>query len=382
MKSRVRSHEPAPAGSKQGAGVKQSKTLKELACLVDGEVSGDGNIVITGVAGIDNAKQGEITFIANPKYAAWISNTRASAIILSPDIKAHDGLSAAEQAGKNFLYVKNPYLAFAKILAVFNPSPIPYIGIHPHAHIHHTAEIGSDISIYPHVYIDKDANIGDRVTLYPGVYIGRDASIGDDTVLYSNVSVREGCFIGKRVIIHCNSVVGSDGFGFAKDGVRYHKIPQTGIVKIGDDVEIGACVAIDRATFGQTAIGRGSKIDNLVQIAHNVEIGEDSVIVAQVGIAGSTKIGNRVTLAGQVGVADHMEIGDDVIIGSQSGVTHDIPSKQVFSGMPAIPHREWLKSANIFAKLPDIRKMLLELEKRVEELEEGRKPEDRSQKSE
>ncbi|MBI5874264.1 MAG: UDP-3-O-(3-hydroxymyristoyl)glucosamine N-acyltransferase [Deltaproteobacteria bacterium] len=345
----------------------QNKTLKELARFVGGDIAGDENIAISDVAGIDNAGEGDITFIANPKYIAMIANAKASAFIVSPDVKA--------QAGKNFLYVKNPYLAFAKILALFNPPPLPYNGIHPDAYIHPTAKIGSSVSIYPHVFIGEDAVIGDRVSLYPGVFVGRGASIGDDTILYSNVSVRERCHIAKRVIIHCNSVVGSDGFGFAKDGAKYHKIPQVGIVRIEDDVEIGACVTIDRATLGETVVGRGTKIDNLVQIAHNVTIGEDCVIVAQAGIAGSTKIGSRVTLAGQVGVVGHIEIGDDVIIGSQSGVAQDITSKGVFSGSPAIPHRDWLKAQNIFAKLPEMRKMLLELEKRVKELEEGQKSE-------
>lgn len=344
------------------SGAMQNKTLKELAVLVGGDIAGDENTAISKVAGIDNAGQGDITFIANPKYIAMISSAKASAFIVSPDVKA--------QAGKNFLYVKNPYLAFAKLLALFNPLPLPYKGIHPDAYIHRTAAIGSSVSIYPHVFIDEDAVIGDRVALYPGVFIGRGAKVGDDTVLYSNVSVREGCSIGRRVIIHCNSVVGSDGFGFAKDGQKYHKIPQVGIVRIEDDVEIGACVTIDRATLGETVVGRGTKIDNLVQIAHNVTIGQDCIVVAQAGIAGSTKIGNRVTLAGQVGVVGHIEIGDDVIIGSQSGVAHDITSKGVFSGSPAIPHREWLKAQNIFAKLPEMRKTLLELEKRVKELED------------
>ena len=362
MKSRIRSQE---------SGVIQSKTLKELAGLVDGEVSGDGNIVITGVAGIDNAKDGEITFIANTKYAAGISNTKASAIIISPDVKVQGGLSAAAQAGKNFLYVKNPYLVFAKVLTIFNPPAVPPAGIHPESYVHQTASIGSSVSIYPHVYIAEDAVIGDKVVLYPGVFIGKGVSIGDETIVYSNVSVREGCSIGKRVMIHCNAVVGSDGFGFAKDGARYHKIPQCGIVRIEDDVEIGACVTIDRATLGETIIKRGTKIDNLVHIAHNVSIGEDSVVLAHVGIAGSTKVGNRVTLAGQVGVKDHIEIGDDAIIGSQSGAAQDIPAKGVFTGTPAIPHREWLKAQNIFAKLPEMRKMLMELEKRVKEIEEA-----------
>lgn len=337
------------------------KTLKELAQIVGGEIAGDESVVIGKAAEIEDAGEGDIAFIANPKYIDRISTTKASAIIASPDIKV---------PGKNFLYVKNPYLAFAKVLAIFKPSTTSYKGIHPGAHIHQTAVIGSSVSLYPHVYIEQDAKIGDRVALYPGVYIGKGAQVGDDTILYSNVSVREGCFIGKRVIIHCSSVIGSDGFGYAKDGTRYHKIPQVGIVRVEDDVEIGACVTIDRATLGETVIGRGTKIDNLVQIAHNVAIGEDSIIVAQVGISGSTKIGKRVTLAGQVGVVGHIEIADDVMIGAQSGVTNNVASKDVLSGTPAIPHKEWLKAATIFAKLPEMRKMLMELEKRVKELEE------------
>lgn len=361
------------------------RTLLELAAFVEGEVSGDENAVITGIASIENAKKGDITFIGSPKYIPLLSGTKASAIIASPDItpRAKDlGVAAKPAEAKNFLYVKNPYLAFAKILALFNPPQELYKGVHPKAHIHNTAEIGSSVSIYPHVFVEQGVKIGDRVTLYPGVYIGKGARVGDDTIIYSNVSVREGCLVGKRVIIHCNAVIGSDGFGFAKDGTKYHKIPQCGVVRIEDDVEIGACVTIDRATLGETTIGRGTKIDNLVQIAHNVTIGEDSIIVAQAGIAGSTKIGNRATLAGQVGVVGHIEIADDVIIGSQSGVAQDILSKGVFSGSPAIPHREWLKAQNIFAKLPEMRKMLLELEKRVEELEKPSASGGRSQKSE
>ncbi|OGP11301.1 MAG: UDP-3-O-(3-hydroxymyristoyl)glucosamine N-acyltransferase [Deltaproteobacteria bacterium GWC2_42_51] len=345
------------------------KALGELAKLAGGDVAGDRGVIISGLAGIDVAEEGDITFIANPKYIAQIQTTKASAIIISPDIKSPEGMSAAAQAGKNFLYAKNPYLAFAKVLELFYPPAKPYNDIHPDARIHQTAVIGESVSIYPNVFVDEGAKIGSRVVLYPGVYIGNNAEVGDDTVLYSNVSVREGCLIRKRVIIHCNSVIGSDGFGYAKDGTKYYKIPQKGIVRIEDDVEIGACVTIDRATLGETVIGRGTKIDNLVQIAHNVTIGDDSIIVAQVGIAGSAKIGKRVTLAGQVGVNGHIEIGDDVMIGAQSGVTSDVKSQQIYSGMPAIPHKEWLKAQTIFAKLPEMRKTLMELEKRVKELE-------------
>lgn len=333
------------------------KSLDELARFVGGEVGGDGDVLITGVANLEDADEGDITFIANPKYMPMLATTKASAIIASPDIT--DSLR-----GRNCLIIKNPYLAFAKILTLFTPPTPFYKGIHPKVEVHPTAIIGSSPSISPFVYIGEGSRLGDRATLFPGVYIGRDVTIGDDTLIYSNVSIREGCRIGNRVIIHCNTVIGSDGFGFAKDGTKLYKIPQVGIVRIEDDVEIGACVTIDRATLGETVIRRGTKIDNLVQIAHNVEIGEDSTIVAQVGISGSTKVGKRVTLAGQVGVVGHIEIGDDVMVGGQSGVTKDLPPRQAFSGMPAIPHREWLRAVGIFAKLPEMRKTLMELEKK------------------
>lgn len=338
------------------------KSLNTLAEIVSGKVIGDGSVLIYRVAGIEDACEGDITFIANQKYISLLSETKASAVIASPDI-------VSELKDKNILCVKNPYLAFARVHEVFAPVPVLFKGIHPKAEINPHVKIGESVSIYADVYIDEGAAIGSGVVLYPGVYVGRNVSIGDNTVVYSNVSIREGSSIGKRVIIHCNSVVGSDGFGFAKDGAKLYKVPQTGIVRIEDDVEIGACVTIDRATLGETVIKRGTKIDNLVQIAHNVVIGEDSIIVAQVGVSGSTKIGSRVTLAGQVGVVGHIEVGDDVVIGAQSGVAHNIPAKSVFSGSPAIPHRDWLKAVNIFAKLHEMRKTVLDLEKRVKELE-------------
>lgn len=341
-----------------------NRRLRELAQLVGGEVGGDGDVVITGVASLEGAGEGDITFLANPRYTPMLAGTKASAIIVSPDVVG--GLK-----GKNTLVTDNPYLAFARVLDLFTPPPLFYKGIHPKAEVHPTAVIGSSPSIYPYVYIEDGAKMGDRVRLLPGVYIGRGVSIGDDCLIYSNVSIRDGCRIGNRVIIHCNTVIGSDGFGFAKDGTKLYKIPQVGVVRIEDDVEIGACVTIDRATLGETVIRRGTKIDNLVQIAHNVEIGEDSTIVAQVGISGSTKVGKRVTLAGQVGVVGHIEIGDDVMVGGQSGVTKDLPPRQAFSGAPAIPHREWLRAVGIFAKLPEMRKTLLELGKRVKEMEES-----------
>ena len=231
--------------------------------------------------------------------------------------------------------------------------------------------MGIEVTVYPFVYVGDRCRIGDRVILYPGVYVGEDSSIGEESVLYPNVSIYPGTVIGKRVILHSGVVVGSDGFGYVKDGKKNVKIPQVGKVEIEDDVEIGANTTIDRATLGKTIIRRGVKIDNLVQVAHNVVIGEDSIIVAQVGIAGSTKIGSNVTLGGQVGVADHVEIGDNVMVGAQSGVRSDLAANaSLYRDVLRLPHREFLRVANVFPKLPEMRKTLIEIEKRLKKIEE------------
>jgi UDP-3-O-[3-hydroxymyristoyl] glucosamine N-acyltransferase len=336
------------------------KTLKELAQIVGGKVIGDAEVEISGVASIDEAKTGEITFIANPKYLSKLTQTKASAIIVSPEVT---------QSEKPLLSVTNPYLAFAKVVSLFSSHPYQPKGVDPHAWVSPTAQLGRDLTLYPFVYIGDRCQIGDRVTLYPGVSICEDSSIGEDSVIYSNVSIYSKTVIGKRVILHSGVVVGSDGFGYVKDGRKNVKILQVGSVEIEDDVEIGSNTTIDRAALGKTIIRRGVKIDNLVQVAHNVVIGEDSIIVAQVGISGSTRIGSNVTLAGQVGVVGHIEIGDNVMVGAQSGVAYDLAPNQAFSGYPAVPHREWLRAISVFPKMPEMRKTLLDIEKRVKELE-------------
>jgi len=336
------------------------KRLRELAEWVGGKVIGDGEVEIVGVASIDEAKAGQITFVAHPKYLQKMSLTEASAIIVSPEVT---------QAEKPLLCVINPQLAFAKVVSLFCSSPYEPKGIDPHAWISPTAQLGRDLTIYPFVYVGDRCQIGDRVTLYPGVSIGEDCSIGEQSVIYPNVSIYSRTVIGKRVILHSGVVVGSDGFGYVKDGRKNVKIPQVGSVEIEDDVEIGANTTIDRAALGKTMIRRGVKIDNLVQVAHNVVIGEDSIIVAQVGISGSTKIGSNVILAGQVGVVDHVEIGDNVMVGAQSGVPYDLAPNQGYTGSPALPHREFLRVVSLFPKLPELRKTLLHIEKRIEELE-------------
>jgi len=339
-----------------------SKKLKELAEWVDGTVVGDGEIEISGVAAIEEAGAGQIAFISNPKYLPHLSKTNASAVIVPKEVT---------QADKPLLCVTNPQLAFAKVLTLFSHKPYQPKGIDPNAWISPTARLGKDVTVYPFVYISDRCSIGDRATLYPGVFVGEDASIGEDSILYPNVSVYSGTIIGRRVIVHSGAVVGGDGFGYVKEGKRNVKIPQVGIVDIEDDVEIGGNTTIDRATLGKTIIRRGVKIDNLVMVAHNVVIGEDSIIVAQVGIAGSTKIGSNVTLAGQVGVKDHVEIGDNAMVGAQAGVIFDLPGNQGYHGSPALPQREYIRAITTLPKLPEMRKTLLDLEKRLQKMEEA-----------
>ncbi len=337
------------------------RRLKELAQWVDGTVVGDGETEISGVAAIEEAREGEIAFIASPKYLSKLRETNASAIIVSKEVT---------QADKPLLCVTHPHLAFAKILTLFFDKPYQPKGIDSNAWVSPTAILGKDLTVFPFVYIGDRSSIGDRVTLYPGVYVGEDAAIGEDSVLYPNVCIYSGAVIGKRVILHGGVVVGGDGFGYIREGKKNVKIPQVGKVEIEDDVEIGANTTVDRAALGKTIIRRGTKIDNLVQVAHNVVIGEDSILCAQAGISGSTKIGSNVTLAGQVGVVDHVEIGDNVIVGAQAGVTHNLPGNQAYVGSPALPHREFLRANAVFPKLPEMRKTLIDMEKRLKKIEE------------
>ena len=338
------------------------KKLKELADWVDGIVVGDRETEISGVAAFEEARAGEITFIAHPKYLSKLGETNASAIIVSKEVT---------QADKPLLCVTHPHLAFAKILTLFFHKPYQPKGIDPNTWISPTAKLGKDLTLHPFVYAGDRCLIGDRVTLYPGVYVGEDAAVGEDSILYPNVSVYPGAVVGKRVILHSGVVIGSDGFGYVKEGKKNIKIPQVGTVEIEDDVELGANSTIDRAALGRTIIRRGTKIDNLVQVAHNVVIGEDSILCAQVGISGSTKIGSNVTLAGQVGVVDHVEIGDNVIVGAQAGVMNDLPANQAYVGTPSYPHREYLRMAAAFPKLPEMRKTLIDMEKRLKKIEEA-----------
>jgi UDP-3-O-[3-hydroxymyristoyl] glucosamine N-acyltransferase len=337
------------------------KTLKELAEYLDGRVIGDETARVRGLASLDDAEEGEITFLANPKYAPKVASTRATAVVLPPGADGH---------GKNVIEVKNPYLAFAMLLTHFHVGPFQAKGVMAGAFVGKDVVMGGEVSLYPGVHVADGVKLGNRVTLFPGVALYEGVELGDDVTLHANVAVRERCRIGNRVTIHAGTVIGSDGFGYAPDGAGWYKIPQVGIVVIEDDVEIGANAAIDRAALDVTLIRRGTKIDNLVQIAHNCIIGENCMIMSQVGISGSTRLGEHVTLTGQVGVAGHLEIGANTMVGAKSGIPGNLPANGMYSGIPAIPHREWLRAMGTVPKLPDMRKTVNALEKRVQELEE------------
>jgi UDP-3-O-[3-hydroxymyristoyl] glucosamine N-acyltransferase len=312
------------------------------------------------VAGISTAKPGDITYLSDEKHIKDLASCRASAVIVPQGMP---GLKLPS------LVVGNPRLAFAKALRLFHERPYVPGGISERAVVGTGVVLGADPTIHPYAVIADGARIGNRVTLYPGVFVGTNSVIGDDAIIYPNVSIRETVTIGSRVIIHSGTIIGSDGFGFVTDGGRHHKIPQVGGVIIEDDVEIGANCAIDRATLGNTVIGKGTKLDNMVHVAHNVTIGEHCLFAAQVGIAGSTTLGSYVVMGGQAGIADHITIGDRVMIGGGSGVTKDMDAGQVVAGFPAFPIREWLKSQAIFSKLPELKKMISQLAQRIEALE-------------
>jgi UDP-3-O-[3-hydroxymyristoyl] glucosamine N-acyltransferase len=306
-----------------------------------------------------------VTFLANPRYAADVRVTRASAVILGPRVDQSRLPDALVR-----VVVDDPSYGMCLVVRHFYQQPHRPTGVSPMASIGEGAVLGADVSIHPFVVIGDRAVIGDRVTLFPGCYVGPETVVGDDALCYPNVTIRERVRIGRRVIIHSGTVVGSDGFGYAFHGGEHHKIPQVGTVVIEDDVELGANVTVDRAALGQTVIGRGTKVDNLVQIAHNVTIGERSVIVAQAGISGSTAIGRGVVLAGQVGVVGHISVGDGARVGAQSGVSRDVPAGEDVSGSPAIGHRQWLAVQATMPRLPEMRRQLRRLEEELHALQQ------------
>lgn len=340
-------------------------TLTELSEVVGGDISGDGECVIRGVNPFETAASDDITF-ASGGYLKRLGETAAGAVIIPRN---------AEPGRGNYLIVENPQLAFFKILPFFYPQSWESFlerseDIGYRAFVGKKAEFGKNVYLAPGVVLGDHVKLGDGVKIYPNSVIGDHVTVGENTVIYPNVSVSSRSKIGARVIIHAGTVIGSDGFGFVPDGRNYFKIQHIGFVQIDDDVEIGANNTIDRGTFGKTWIRRGVKTDNLVHIAHNVVVGEDTVLVAQVGIAGSVTIGNHAILAGQAGVTGHLTIGDDVTVGPQAGIAKSVPNGQTVSGSPEMPHRQWLRVQRIVPMLPDMKKRIAEMEKRIKELEE------------
>lgn len=343
-------------------------TLLQLAELTQGRlVKGDPAVAITGFNSIQEASEGDITFLGNPRYASQLNKSRASAVLTTAEFaNGPEAMAVIECV--------NPTLAFEEVVRIFGPKRRSYEpSIHPSAVIPDDVVMNhSMVHIGPGVVIEEGVTIGDGAILHAGVFVGAGTSLGAHCVLHPNVVVRERCLLGDRVVIHSCSVIGSDGFGYQFSEGRHKKIEQVGIVQIDNDVEIGSCVTIDRARFGRTWIGEGTKIDNLVQIAHNVSIGRHSLIISQTGISGSTSVGNYTTLAGQVGVAGHLEIGDKVTLYAKSGVTKSITEPGHYTGYPARPIMEGRKILALTTHLPDISERLRQLEKRLEEIERER----------
>jgi len=341
----------------RSSGPESSYKLDELARHVDGRVEGDGSFVVTGLSSLADAGPTELSFYASPKYAPLLAQTRAGALLTAQTLPGVE----------HQILVADPFLSMNRLLDLFYP-PSPGAAappVDPGSRVAASARLAEGVRVMPSAYVGEGSAIGARTVLYPGAYVGRQVQIGEDSVLWPNAAVLDGCLLGSRVILHAGAVVGADGFGYAKRDGRYIKIRHVGIVVIEDDVEIGANAAIDRATLGRTVIHRGAKIDNLVHIGHNVEVGEDTVMAAQCGISGSTVIGKRVMMGGQVGLVDHLRVGDDAILIAQSGVIGDIPPGTVVSGYPARPHREVLRSQAELRSLGRLRAEMRELGRRL-----------------
>jgi UDP-3-O-[3-hydroxymyristoyl] glucosamine N-acyltransferase len=325
------------------------------------ETEGAGEIEINGAAGLDEAEAGHVTFLSNPRYTAHVQTTKASAIYLAEGVEAGREIAV--------LRARDPYLAYTRALRLFHPEPAVEPFVHPSAVIDPTARVDATAHVGACVVVGKNVEIGAGVKIHPHATIYDEVKIGAGTIIHSGVALRVGAIVGERVIIHNNAVVGSDGFGFAKDEEgRWLKIPQTGRVVVEDDVEIGAGTTIDCASVGETRIRRGAKIDNLVQIGHSCTVGEDALVCAQVGLAGTSRVGARVILAGQAGVAGHLTIGDDAVITAKSATSHDVAPGKVISGIPAFDNREWLRATAAFRRLGDLARTVRQLEEKVRRL--------------
>lgn len=330
-------------------------TLKALAEAIGGAVIGNAEHEVSDIADLSSAGPADLSFLTNVKYLPQFKNTRAGAVLVTAEMA---------DAHTNLVVCDNPYLAMAQIATQLHPAPQPSAGISPQAFVHPEADVDPTASVAPLAFVDSGAKVGARTQLAGGTHVGRNAVLGEDGVVHPGAKILDRCIVGDRVILHAGAVVGSDGFGFAPDSEgRRMKIPQVGIVEIGDDVEIGANTTIDRATFGKTRIGNGTKLDNLVQVAHNVVLGEHVVAASQSGIAGSSTVGNCVVIGAQAGVTGHIKIGDQIVLAGRAGVTKPLNEPGVYAGFPAKPHRQWLKSVALQNSIPTMKQRIRDLEK-------------------
>ncbi len=339
-----------------------SFTAQQVADYLNGEIEGNPQVEVSNFSKIEDGKPGTITFLANPKYTPYIYTTNASIVLVNNDFKAEKPINTT------IIRVQNAYASLALLLDMVEKMKPRKKGIEQMTFIAESATVGKEPYIGAFTYISENVTVGDNVQIHPQVYIGSDCSIGNNVILYPGAKIYSGCKIGNNCIIHSGAVIGSDGFGFAPEGDEYKKIPQMGIVIIEDDVEIGANTTIDRAVMDATIVRKGVKLDNLIQIAHNVEIGANTVMAAQVGVSGSTKIGEHCMFGGQVGLGGHITVGDNANIGAQAGIISNIESNAQIIGSPAIPVKDFFRSSIIFPKLPTIYRQIAQMEKEIQEL--------------
>ena len=335
------------------------KTVQELAAFLGGTVIGDGSRRIKDIKGLAEVGSDDVTFAVDP-YTEYVPQVRAGAVMVEKEVPAGDN---------TLIVVENPRLAFSKLLVLFHPRQSVPQGIHPTAVIDESASIGSNVAVMAYAVIGKNAVIGDGTVIYPNVFIGDNVTIGKESAIFPGAVIHENCVLGERNVIRAHAVIGGEGFGFATKDGKHTRIPQIGNVEIGDDVEIGACTCIDNATLGSTKVASGTKIDNLVHLGHNVEIGEDCFIIAQTGIAGSTKVGHHVIFAGQTGCTGHVKIGDNAVFAGKSGITGNMEGNKVYAGFPVRPHIEWNRTQVYIKRLPEMAKTIKALEKKIAELE-------------
>ncbi len=343
-----------------------SFTAEQIATVLKGTVEGDPSVKVNNFSRIEEGKPGTLTFLANPKYIHHIYTTKASIVLVNDDFKPEQPVQAT------LIRCANAYAALAVLLDLVEKTKPQKVGVEPMSYISDSASVGTDVYVGGFAYIADNAQVGNNVKIYPQSYIGDDVKIGDNTIIYPGVKIYSGCIIGNNCIIHAGAVIGSDGFGFAPENGVYKKIPQMGIVIIEDDVEIGANTTVDRAVMDATIIRKGVKLDNLIQIAHNVEVGENTVMAAQVGVSGSTKIGKQCMFGGQVGLGGHITIGDNANIGAQSGIISNIEPNAKILGAPAIPVRDFFRSSVIFPKLPEMYRQIAQLQKEIDALKSNK----------